>query len=129
MRTKAILALLVLCGVTASARVYRTGLNLAAPKQIGVASWYGRREQGKTMANGKPFDRNRYTCASRTYKLGTRLLVSYPEIGTFVQVVVTDRGPWIEGRVLDLSERAALTLGLRPHGVGLVIIEPVHLPN
>lgn len=105
----------------------RGHLNLTQSKSEGLASWYGKREQGRKMANGKPFDRNRYTAASRTYKLGTVLLVSYPSKRTFVRVVVTDRGPWIKGRILDLSERAAQTLGLKPYGVGRVLIELEHL--
>ena len=105
----------------------RGHLNLTQSKSEGLASWYGKREQGRKMANGGRFDRNRYTAASRTYKFGTILLVSYPRRGTFVRVIVTDRGPWIKGRTLDLSERAAQTLGLRPSGVGRVLIEPEHL--
>lgn len=79
------------------------------------------------MANGQRFDRWRYTCASRRYSLGTLLMVRYPRLGTFVVVRVTDRGPWIKGRVLDLSEKAAATLGLKSRGVDTVTIEPLNL--
>jgi rare lipoprotein A len=100
------------------------GLNIAKPATTGRASWYGKREQGKRTASGERFDRMKYTAASRTYPLGTLLMVKYPRKGTFVVVRVTDRGPWIKGRVLDLSERAAQTLGLKPYGVGTVEIKP-----
>ena len=79
------------------------------------------------MANGHRFDRQQYTAASRYYKLGTLLMVKYPRLGTFVVVRVTDRGPFKKGRVLDLSERAAQTLGLKPYGVDRVVIEALHV--
>ena len=97
------------------------------PTTKGQASWYGKREQGKRTASGERFDRRRYTCASRTYPLGTLLMVKYPRKGTFVVVRVNDRGPWTKGRVLDLSERAAEYLGLKPYGVDTVVIEPLQL--
>jgi rare lipoprotein A len=92
-----------------------------------LSSWYGRREQGKKTASGERFDRHQYTCASRLYPLGTLLLVKYTAKGTFVQVRVNDRGPWVHGRVLDLSEQAAEVLGLKWAGLGQVEITPVHL--
>jgi rare lipoprotein A len=102
-------------------------LNIEQPATGGLCSWYGRREQGKKMANGQRFDRQRYTAASHYYKLGTLLMVKYPRFGTFVVVRVTDRGPFKKGRVLDLSERAAQVLGLKPFGVDLVRIEPLYV--
>lgn len=95
------------------------------PETRGVASYYGKREAGKIMANGNRFDPEKMTCASRTFPFGTRLLVTYPTTGKSVVVTVTDRGPWVHGRVLDLSERAARELGLKHRGIGLVIIEPL----
>ncbi len=102
-------------------------LNLVQTTTTGVSSWYGKREQGHKTANGERFDRNKYTAASRTYPIGTMLLVRYPAKGTFVVVRVNDRGPWVPGRILDLSERAAQTLGIRAQGLGQVTITPVHL--
>ncbi len=102
-------------------------LNLTQPTTAGLSSWYGKREQGHKTANGERFDRNKLTCASRTYPMGTLLLVKYPAKGTFVMVRVNDRGPWISGRILDLSERAAQILGIRVQGLGQVTITPVHL--
>jgi rare lipoprotein A len=54
-------------------------------------------------------------------------MVKYPAKGTFVVVRVNDSGPWIHGRILDLSERAAQTLGLKAAGIGMVIIVPVKI--
>ena len=135
MRIVANLCVLVLaCGLVSAQHQRTARLNIAQPNSSGIASWYGRREQGKRMANGQRFDRNKYTAASRTYKLGTVLRVTFPTKGTFVTVVVTDRGPWVKqngsySRVLDLSERAAQTLGLRPYGVAQVTIEPWHVDS
>ena len=105
------------------------GLNLQQPAVTGKASWYGKREQGKRMANGQRFDRQRYTAASRYYPLGTLLMVKYPRFGTFIVVRVTDRGPFKKGRVLDLSEKAATTLGLKSRGVDTVVIEPLKMES
>ena len=119
MTSKLTLMILLLIGTLCSAK-----LNLPLPETHGKASWYGRREQGKRTANGERFDRRRYTAASRTYPMGTLLMVRFPRKGTFVVVRVNDRGPWVKGRVLDLSERAAQTLGLKSFGVGDVTITP-----
>lgn len=100
---------------------------LSSAKTVGKASWYGKREQGNLTASGTRFDRNEYTCASRTYPMGTLLMVRYPRFGTFVVVRVNDRGPWIKGRVLDLAERPARVLGLYSYGVDFVEITPVYL--
>jgi len=111
--------------ITASAWA---ALNTAASATTGQASWYGKREQGKRMANGKKFDRMQFTCASRAYPLGTRLMVRFPKKGTFVAVTVTDRGPYRHPkRVIDLSERAAAALGLKPYGIATVMISPLHI--
>ena len=104
-----------------NAAMHRSGLL----RTQGTASWYGKREAGKRMANGHPFNPERMTCASHTFPFGTRLRVTYPTTRRTVVVTVTDRGPWRRGRVIDLSERAARELGLRPYGVGFVTIEPL----
>jgi rare lipoprotein A len=88
----------------------------------GIASWYGAEFQGHKMANGHKFDRYAYTAASRTYPMGTVLSVYYPRTRRRVTVVVTDRGPWVKSRELDLSEQAAKDLGLIPYGIGIVEI-------
>ncbi len=102
-------------------------LNIAPPATVGTSSWYGRREQGHRTASGERFDRHKMTCASRLYPLGTLLYVKYPAKGTFVVVRVNDRGPFVRGRILDLSEQAAQCLGLKPSGIGQVVITPLHL--
>jgi len=118
-----ILLTLLLSGTT----LCNARLNTYKESTSGKASWYGKREQGKRTASGERFDRRQYTCASRAYPLGTLLMVKYPRLGTFVVVRVNDRGPWVKGRVLDLSEKAATTLGLKSLGVDFVSIQPLQV--
>jgi rare lipoprotein A len=89
----------------------------------GLASWYGEWHQGQPTASGEIFDMTRLTAAHRTLPLGTRLRVTNLENGQIVQVRVNDRGPYVAGRVLDLSRRAAGALGALERGVVLVKLE------
>lgn len=78
---------------------------------VGLASWYGLHEQGMRMANGQRFDRFKYTAASRTLPFGTHLRVTNLSNGRSTVVTVTDRGPWVRTRVLDLAQRPAHDIG------------------
>jgi rare lipoprotein A len=118
------LGLLTLGAAASGTTTINPGKRLLAP-EAGIASWYGENAQGLPMANGKPFDRNAYTCASRTYPLGATLRVTFPTTGKSVIVEVTDRGPYSGTRILDLSERAAYAIGLHAYGFGIVLIQPV----
>lgn len=86
----------------------------------GVASFYGN-ESGAKTASGQRFDENKMTAAHRSLRFGTRLRVTYR--GRSVDVVVNDRGPFIKGRVLDLSKGAARAIGMLAAGVGHVTVE------
>ncbi len=88
-----------------------------------VASWYGKQHHGKTMANGQPFNMYADTVAHKKIPLGTRLTVTNPKNGASVQVKVTDRGPYIPGRNLDLSYGVARKLGVVAAGVAKVWME------
>ncbi len=90
-----------------------------------TASWYGPRHHGRLMANGQPFDMSAHTAAHRTLPLGTRLKVTNPQNGRSVTVAITDRGPFIPGRSLDLSLGAAQQLGMVETGVSRLYIEPL----
>jgi rare lipoprotein A len=87
---------------------------------VGVASWYGR--QGKKMANGKPFDRRKFTCASRWLPLGSVARVTNLNSGLTTEVEVTDRGPHVKSRIVDLSEAAANKIGCVRTGLCKVVI-------
>jgi rare lipoprotein A len=86
----------------------------------GVASYYGN-ESGSRTASGEHFNQNAMTCAHRSLPFGTKLRVSHG--GRSVIVTVNDRGPFVRGRVLDLSKGAARVLGLG--GVGRITAEVV----
>jgi rare lipoprotein A len=96
----------------------------ASRPAVVVASWYGPRHHGRPMANGRPFDMEADTAAHRSLPLGTRLKVTNPRNGRSVEVTVTDRGPFIPGRHLDLSLGAARKLGIIRQGVARLYVEP-----
>jgi rare lipoprotein A len=99
----------------------------AAPvyQQVGVASWYGGRHQGRLTASGEVFDENKLTAAHLTLPLDTKARVTNLTNGRSVEVMVNDRGPYVHGRVIDLSTRAAHELGMAQRGLALVRIEVV----
>ena len=86
----------------------------------GMASYYGN-ESGRKTASGQRFNQNAMTCAHRSLPFGTKLRVTHG--GQSVIVTVNDRGPFIRGRVLDLSTGAARAIGLTAAGVGRVTAE------
>jgi rare lipoprotein A len=88
----------------------------------GMASFYGN-ESGSKTASGQRFNQNAMTCAHRSLPFGTKLRVTHG--GRSVVVTVNDRGPFIKGRVLDLSTGAARAVGLTGAGVGRVTAEVV----
>lgn len=88
----------------------------------GMASFYGN-ESGSKTASGQRFNQNAMTCAHRSLPFGTKLRVTHG--GQSVIVTVNDRGPFVRGRVLDLSTAAARAIGLTGAGVGRVTAEVV----
>jgi rare lipoprotein A len=86
----------------------------------GMASFYGN-ESGSRTASGQRFNQNAMTCAHRSLPFGTRLRVTHG--GRSVVVTVNDRGPFVRGRVLDLSTAAARAVGIAGSGVGHVVAE------
>ena len=88
----------------------------------GVASFYGN-ESGSKTASGQRFNQNAMTAAHKTLPFGTKLRVTHG--GQSVVVTINDRGPFIKGRVLDLSTGAARAIGLTSRGVGHVTAEIV----
>ncbi len=92
------------------------------PHTQGLASWYGPGFHGKKMANGRIFDMGRLTVAHKTLRLGTEVCITNKRNGRSVRATVTDRGPYIEPRIIDLSKRVADELGITKQGVGHVEI-------
>lgn len=91
------------------------------------ASWYGPKFHGRMTANGEIYDQMALTAAHKSLKFGTLLKVTNTKNGRSVIVRINDRGPYIEGRDLDLSKGAAIELGLLKKGVARVKIEEVSL--
>ncbi len=92
----------------------------------GKASYYSDKLHGSMMSNGERYHRDSLTCAHKTYPLGTMLQVRNPMNGKSVVVKVTDRGPFIPQRVIDLSMAAAKELDMLQSGVCLVEITSYH---
>jgi rare lipoprotein A len=93
--------------------------------EVGNASWYGKRHQGKQTASGERYDGYAMTAAHRTLPFGTRLSVTNLENNRSVVVRVNDRGPYVDGRVIDLSLAAARALGITEEGVARVRLQPL----
>jgi len=91
------------------------------------ASWYGPKFHGKITANGEVYDQMALTAAHKSLSFGTLLKVTNPKNGRSVIVRINDRGPYIEGRELDLSKGAAIELGILAKGVARVKIQEVTL--
>jgi rare lipoprotein A len=102
----------------------------AMPKsEVGVASWYGSKHQGKATASGEAFDMNRLTAAHRELPLGTTVRVTNLVNLKSIVLRVNDRGPGIDGRLIDVSWAAAKKLNFVNAGLTLVEVEIVSYPR
>ena len=99
------------------------GFSVLAQVQNGKASYYAKKLTGRQTASGERFHHDSLTCAHRTYPFGTLLKVTNPANGKEVIVRVTDRGPYVKGRIIDLSVRAARELGILAQGIAPVTVE------
>ena len=84
---------------------------------VGVASWYGAHWQGRKTASGTRYDVRKLTAAHRSLPLNTHVRVTNLENGRSVIVLINDRGPYVDGRVIDLSTAAARHLGMIKEGI------------
>ena len=98
---------------------------MKAPVETGLASWYGPGFQGRPTASGETFRPWRRTAAHQTLPFGTVLRVTRVDNGRSVRVVINDRGPFVEGRIIDLSRRSARRLRMLDVGVSEVEIRIV----
>ena len=94
-------------------------------KQKGRASYYADRFANRKMANGNRFNPNSDTAASKTLPLGTTAKVTNVQNGKSATVKVEDRGPYVDGRVVDLTPKVADELDMRKQGVAPVIVAPI----
>ena len=87
------------------------------PCEDGIGSWYGGFHHGRIMANGKRFDMHKISVAHKTLPMGTRVRVINLINGNSIETTVTDRGPYVKGRVVDMSYGAAKALGMVHRGI------------
>jgi rare lipoprotein A len=95
----------------------------ASRSHIGEASWYGPGFNGKKTASGEIFDDSKMTAAHKTLPLGTKARVIKLSTGDAVDVEINDRGPFVPGRIIDLSKAAARALGIIDAGTAIVRVE------
>jgi rare lipoprotein A len=130
----AALAGLVLLGACASRGPQRVGTEPTVPREEGWvekgdASWYGEPYHGRQTASGEIYDMYELTAAHRSLPFGTVVEVTRRDTGDDVTVRINDRGPFIAGRIIDLSFAAAKRIGLDIDGVAPVRVEVVKEPD
>ncbi|MBI1729420.1 septal ring lytic transglycosylase RlpA family protein [Candidatus Acetothermia bacterium] len=97
--------------------------------QTGIASWYGPGFNGKMTSNGETYDMNAMTAAHKTLPFNTLVKVIDLDTGRSVIVRINDRGPFVPGRIIDLSLAAAKALGSDKKGIAHVGLKVVHWPD
>jgi rare lipoprotein A len=103
--------------------------DLSGHKRVGKASIYARRFAGHKMADGKPMEPSDDNAASKTLPMGTTAKVTNTETGKSAVVTIEDRGPYVKGRILDVSPSTAQKLGVgAKEGVANVTVEPIAVP-
>ena len=101
----------------------------AQPAEKGLASWYGAEFKGRVAASGAVFHPDQLTAAHRTLPFGTIVRIRRTDTGATVVVLINDRGPFVESRIVDLSNAAARQLGMVEPGVVPVALEVVQAPR
>jgi len=94
-----------------------------------VASWYGPGFAGRLTTSGERFDPRRLSAASVTVPLGSVVKVENPANGRSVRVRITDCGPYVPGRTLDLSRRAAQKIGIAHQGIARLRVTAIKIPR
>ncbi len=95
----------------------------------GIASWYGEEFNGRLTASGEVYDMYKMTAAHKTLPLGTVVKVTNEDNGKTVEVTINDRGPYVKGRIIDLSKTAGRAIGMREAGTARVKLEVVSWPK
>lgn len=97
--------------------------------QQGIASVYHDKFHGRRTASGQPYNKNQLSAAHRSLPLGTRVRVTDTKTGRSVVVRINDRGPFVRGRILDLSKQAARELGISERGTARVAVKVLSTPD
>ena len=104
--------------------------DVSAKKRMGTASFYAKQFAGRPMADGAPMDPGGDNAASKTLPLGTVAKVTNLETGKSAVVTIQDRGPYVPGRIVDLSPATARQIGISQRkGVALVVVAPIAVPQ
>ena len=104
--------------------------DLSGRRQVGKASFYARRFAGRRMADGTPMDPRDDNAASKTLPLGTTAKVTNLATGQSANVTIQDRGPYVKGRIVDLSPATAQQIGITPtQGLAPVEVAPIAVPQ
>jgi rare lipoprotein A len=105
-------------------------LDLSGKRRVGKASFYARMFSGRKMADGNTMDPQKNNAASRTLPLGTIAMVTNLKTGKSAVVTIQDRGPYVAGRIVDLSPSTAHEIGITPReGVTKVEVAPLAVPQ
>lgn len=121
------LALLAMAGCSSTPKSGAGSSSIpSGHSESGMASYYGNEFQSRKTASGERFDQAQLTAAHRTLPFGTRLRVTNTQNGKSVMVRVNDRGPFVKGRIIDLSSSAFKTIAATNTGVVPVRIQVVN---
>jgi rare lipoprotein A len=124
----AIVALTTFAMLTLAGCAHRVAMPEPGMPQTGIASWYGPGFHGRATSSGERYDQDELTAAHPTLPLGTRARVTNLDTGRAVDVFINDRGPFVKGRVIDLSYAAARAIGVVGPGTAQVRIEVLQRP-
>lgn len=108
--------------------VAKPKLDRSGKARKGKASYYGKKFYRKKTASGKPLNPNKAMAASKTLPLGTVAKVTNLKTGESDVVTIEDRGPYVKGRIVDVSPKAAAKIGLKKDGVAPVEVKPLVVP-
>jgi len=124
----ALAALVLLAGCSRAVMTTPPVPPVVGREEVGMASWYGAPHHGRRTASGEVYDMHQLTAAHKTLPFGTRVLVTNRDTSQSAEVRVNDRGPFVAGRILDVSYAAARLLGAVGPGVIPVSVRILSLP-
>lgn len=129
----AILCACILVSGCAKKKVHAARVPRIGATEKGLASWYGIPYHGRRAANGETYDMEKMTAAHRTLPFGTWVEVNNLDNGKVTSVRITDRGPFVRGRIIDLSKAAAREIDMLGPGIAEVrlkiVAEPRDVPS